>query len=278
MATITVNGVSLHYEEAGRGTPLVFSHEFAGSWESWEAQLRYFARTYRTVAYNARGYPPSDVPTEPDAYSEEQSVEDLRGLFDALDIERAFLCGLSMGGGVVLKFGLKYPERALGLVIAGAGSGSESRAEFEAGMGANLDAFDRDDMAAALKITAASPTRRQLARKDPLGWSRFAELFLRHSALGSAHTLRGVQIRRRTIYQVEDQLRTLDVPALILVGDEDAPCIGPALLMKRTLPNAGLMVFPKSGHAINLEEPDLFNRAVQDFLTAVEHGAWRPSA
>ena len=83
-----------------------------------------------------------------------------------------------------------------------------------------------------------------------------------------------MQVRRRTIYQVEDELRGLDVPVLVLVGDEDAPCIGPALLMKRTLPNAGLMIFPKSGHPINLEEPDLFNRAVLDFLTAVEQGRW----
>ena len=278
MSHSDINGVSIYYEEAGRGTPLVFSHEFAGSWESWEGQLAFFARRYRCVAYNNRGYPPSSVPEEASAYSEEQSVEDLRTLLDALGIERAFLCGLSMGGGVVLKFGLKYSERCLGLVIAGAGSGSEARAEFEAGMNASLKAFDRGDMEAALSLTGASPTRVQLRRKDPLGWERFSDQFRRHSPLGSAHTLRQVQLKRRTIYHVEEELRGLDVPALILVGDEDAPCIGPALLMKRTLPNAGLMIFPKSGHAINLEEPDLFNRAVQDFLTAVEHGVWQPSA
>ena len=214
------------------------------------------------------------MPEEIEAYSEEQSVDDLRVLLDALRIDRAFLCGLSMGGGIVLKFGLKYPQRCRGLVVAGAGSGSEARDDFEAGMRAYLDAFDRRDMERALAVTAANPTRLQLARKDPLGFARFAELFRAHSPLGSAHTLRQVQVRRRTIYQVEDELRGLDVPVLVLVGDEDAPCIGPALLMKRTLPNAGLMIFPKSGHPINLEEPDLFNRAVLDFLTAVEQGRW----
>ena len=274
MPAVQVNGVSIHYEEAGTGTPLVFSHEFAGSWESWEAQMRFFARRYRTVAYNNRGYPPSSVPEEIEAYSEEQSVEDLRALLDALGIERAFLCGLSMGGGIVLKFGLTYPQRCRGLIVAGAGSGSEARDEFEAGMRAYLEAFDRGDMERALAVTAANPTRLQLARKDPLGFARFAKLFRAHSPVGSAHTLRQVQVRRRTIYQVEDALRGLDVPVLVLVGDEDAPCIGPALLMKRTLPNAGLMIFPKSGHPINLEEPDLFNRAVLDFLTAVEQGGW----
>lgn len=276
MPATDINGVSLHYEDIGEGTPIVFSHEFAGSWESWEAQISFFARRYRTVAYSNRGYPPSSVPTDPKAYSEEQSVDDLRALLDALGIERAYFCGLSMGGGIILKFGLKYSERCLGLIIAGAGSGSENREEFEAGMNAYLAAFDRDDIEAALALTAAGATRIQLARKDPLGFARFAELFRRHSPLGSAHTLRNVQIRRRTIYQVEDELRGLNVPALVLAGDEDAPCIGPALLMKRALPNAGLMIFPKSGHPINLEEPDLFNRAVQDFITAVERGTWRP--
>jgi pimeloyl-ACP methyl ester carboxylesterase len=274
MPSVRVNGVDIYYEEAGTGPALVFSHEFAGSWESWEAQMRFFARRYRTIAYNNRGYPPSSVPEEAAAYSEEQSVEDLRALLDALGVERAFLCGLSMGGGVVLKFGLRHPQRCLGLVVAGAGSGSENRAQFEAGVEAWLEVFGRGDMKAALAVTAANPTRVRLQQKDPLGWASFSEQFLRHSPLGSAHTLREVQVKRRTIYQVEEEMRGLNVPVLILVGDEDAPCIGPALLMKRTLPNAGLMMFPKSGHAINLEEPELFNRAVQDYLTAVERGDW----
>jgi pimeloyl-ACP methyl ester carboxylesterase len=274
MPLVHVNGVNIHYEEVGSGTPLIFSHEFAGSWESWEAQMSHFARRYRVVAYNNRGYPPSDVPEDAEAYSEEQSVDDLRALLDALGIERAFLCGLSMGGGIVLKFGMAHPERCLGLVVAGAGSGSVSRAEFEAGMNALLEVFDRGDMDTALRYTATGATRVQFARKDPLGMARFSELFLQHSSAGSAHTLRQVQIKRRTILQVEDELVNLNLPVLVLVGDEDAPCIAPALLMKQRIPNCGLMIFPKSGHAINLEEPQLFNDAVQRFITDVESGAW----
>jgi len=278
MPSVDVNGVTIQYVEVGRGTPLIFSHEFAGSMESWEAQLRFFARRYRCIAYNNRGYPPSSIPEQAEAYSEEQSVDDLRALLDALQIERAFLCGLSMGGGIVLKFGLRHPARCLGLAIAGAGSGSESRDQFEQGMNAYLAEFDRGDIEGALRVTAENPTRVPLRRKDPLGWNRFADQFLRHSALGSARTLREVQIKRRTIYQVEADMRTLNAPVLVMVGDDDAPCIGPALLMKRSLPNAGLIVFPRSGHAINLEEPDLFNRTLQDFLDDVEHDAWSPDS
>lgn len=276
MPTADVNGIQIYYEEAGSGTPLIFSHEFGGSWESWDDQMRFFARRYRVIAYNHRGYPPSSVPEDPNSYSEEQNVADLGGLLDALGIARAFLCGLSMGGTCVLKFGLAAQERCLGLIVAGAGSGSADRAVFSAQTDARLAAFDSGDMDAAVAIIAEEPNRVQLRAKDPVGQARFLELLRGHSSSGSANTLRGVQLRRRSIYEVENELRRLDVPVLVLVGDEDEPCIGPALLMKRALPNCGLMVFPRSGHAINLEEPDLFNRAVLDFLTAVEQRAWRP--
>ncbi|MGH2588249.1 MAG: alpha/beta fold hydrolase, partial [Dehalococcoidia bacterium] len=263
MPSVEVNGVSIHYEEAGSGTPLVFSHEFAGSWESWEAQIGYFARRYRVIAYNNRGYPPSTVPDDPAAYSEEHLVADLRALFDVLDIERAHVVGLSMGGAVVLKFAIAHPDRCIGIVVAGAGSGADNHEEWVR-LGMETARRFEEQWATTAAGYAGGPTRVQLQRKDPRGWQRFAELFLQHSSTGSANTFRGVQLKRRTIYEVEDEMRGLNVPVLILVGDEDAPCIGPALLMKRTLPNAGLMMFPNSGHAINLEEPELFNRAVQD--------------
>jgi pimeloyl-ACP methyl ester carboxylesterase len=276
MPTVRANGVELFYEEAGGGTPLIFSHEFGGSWESWDDQMRSFARRYRCIAYNHRGFPPSAVPDDPDAYSEEANVEDLRGLMDALGIDRAFVCGLSMGGTAALKFGLAYPERCLGLVVAGAGSGSGDRSVFSAQSNVRLAAFESGDIEQAVAVIVEEQNRQQLRFKDPVGQARFLELLRQHSPRGSALTLRGVQMKRTSIYEVEDQLRGLDVPVLVLVGDEDEPCLGPALLMKRTIPNCGLMMFPRSGHCINLEEPDLFNRAVLDFITAVEAGVWRP--
>jgi pimeloyl-ACP methyl ester carboxylesterase len=278
MPAAQVNGIELYYEEAGEGTPLVFSHEFAGSLESWEPQLGCFARRYRCIAYNHRGYPPPSVPDDPAAYSEEQLVEDLRGLLDALGIARAHICGLSMGGAVALKFAIAHPDRCLGVVVAGAGGGSTNREQWQRDALHTIETFERQGTEAVAEFYTRGPARVQYLRKDPRGWQRFYELFRRHSARGSALTMRGVQLKRRTIFELEDELRGVRPPICIMVGDEDETCLEPALLMKRRIPNAGLWIFPKSGHAINLEEPGLFNAAVLEFLTAVEQGRWLPRA
>jgi pimeloyl-ACP methyl ester carboxylesterase len=121
---------------------------------------------------------------------------------------------------------------------------------------------------------ANGPTRVQFRRKDLVGWEKFHAGLAAHSALGSALIMQGVQLRRPTVFQLEEEMRKLTVPTLLMVGDEDDPCIEPMLFMKRCIPGSGLAVFPQSGHAINLEEPALFNRTVLDFLTAVEAGVW----
>ena len=275
MPSIEVNGVSIYYEEAGSGTPLVFNHEFAGSCESWEPQVRYFARRYRVITYNNRGYPPSTVPDDPAAYSEEHLVADLRALLDALDIDRAHVAGLSMGGAVALKFAIAHPDRCIGAVVAGAGSGADNHEQWVRDGLETARRFEEewDSTAGAY---AEGPARVQLRQKDPRGWRAFADQFLNHSAIGSANTFRGVQLKRRTIYDVEHELTSLQVPVLIMTGDEDEPCLRPALFMKQHIANSGLVMFPRSGHAINLEEPALFNQFVMDFLTAVEQGRWAP--
>jgi len=274
MLEARVNGLTLVYDEAGTGTPLVFVHEYAGSRESWEPQMRFFARRYRCLAYNQRGYPPSTVPDDPAAYSEEHLVEDLRGLLDALGIERAHLCGLSMGGAVVIKFALAYPERCLGIVSAGTGSGSTHRDVWEREIAATVRRYQEEGLEAVAEIYTRGPSRLPFLRKDPLGWQRFHDLFLTHSAKGMAYTMQGVQLRRRTIFDIADDLPRIQAPVLIVVGDEDEACIEPSLLLKRRIPRAGLVVLPNTGHTINLEEPALFNRFVLDFLTAVEQGVW----
>jgi len=278
MASVRVNGVEIFYREAGRGDPLVLSHEFAGSWESWREQVRFFSRRYRVIVYNDRGYPPSSVPTDPALYSEETSVEDLSQLLDALDIQRAHIGGLSMGGAITLKFGIAHPDRCRSLVIAGAGSGTTHHEQFVQDTTRTAAVFEAQGTEAVAQFYTRGPARLQLLTKDPAGWQEFYDLFLMHSAQGSALTLRGVQAQRKGIDAVEAEMRGLEVPALILVGDEDELCLEPALFMKRTLPNAGLAILPKSGHAINLEEPALFNQHVLDFLTRVEQNAWTARA
>lgn len=276
MPLASVDGVKLYYEEVGQGLPLVFVHEFAGDHRSWRPQVGFFARRYRTIAYNARGYPPSDVPEDPTAYSQDRAVDDIRGLLDALGIGKAHVCGLSMGGYATLHFGLRYPERALSLVVAGAGYGSVpgDREKFRQDVELTAKRFETEGMAKAAEIYAKGPTRVQFMDKDPPGWQAFSQQLAGGSARGHALTLRGVQMTRPSIFDMGDRLATCEVPTLIVTGDEDDPCLEPGIFMKRKMPYAGLVVLPKSGHAINLEEPELFNRAVLDFLTAVDAGRW----
>jgi pimeloyl-ACP methyl ester carboxylesterase len=274
MPTALVNGVSLHYEVTGAGFPLVWSHEFAGACESWEAQVRFFSRRYQVITYNARGYPPSGVPADPEAYSQERSVEDLHGLLGHLGIQHAHIGGLSMGGNVALNFGLAHPQMARSLVVAATGSGTTDRARFQREGEEVARRLESEGMEAMAQVYASGPTRVQFRRKDPRGWEEFTRALAGHSATGMANTFRGVILRRPTIFALGDRLRALEVPTLIMTGDEDEPCIEPAVFMKRHIPRSGLVVFPQSGHTINLEEPDLFNRTVLDFLTAVEAGRW----
>jgi pimeloyl-ACP methyl ester carboxylesterase len=276
MPTASVNGINLYYETTGSGYPLIFCHEFAGDYRSWEPQVRYFSRRYQVITYNARGYPPSDVPADVSAYSQRQAVEDLAGLMRVLELDQAHLVGLSMGGYAVLHFGLIYPAMARSLVVGGCGYGSASgdREKFHQDVEQTARRIERDGMPTMAAFYSRGPTRVQFEDKDPRGWQEFAQQLTEHSAVGSALTFRGVQAQRPSVFELEPPMRQLQVPTLIMTGDEDEPCLEPALFMKRCIATAGLVVLPKSGHTINLEEPDAFNRAVGDFLTAVEANQW----
>ncbi|HEY7268682.1 MAG TPA: alpha/beta hydrolase, partial [Dehalococcoidia bacterium] len=221
MPSVLVNGVEIAYEDAGSGFPLVWCHEFAGSMESWEPQVHFFARRYRVITYNARGYPPSEVPADAAAYSQDIAVEDLYGLLKNLGIEQAYVGGLSMGGSTTLHFGIRHPEIAKALVIAAAGSGSTNPEQFREGCHGLARRLDAEGTA-GLRDYAMGPSRVQLKRKDPLGYQQFADLLMSHSAQGSAHTMRGVQAGRPPIFVWEEQMKALQVPSLILVGDEDS--------------------------------------------------------
>ena len=269
------DGVRLFYEATGTGTPVLFIHEFAGDHRSWELQMREFGRRYRCIAYSARGYPPSEVPNRPDAYSQEQAVIDAVAVLDHLHIEKAHVVGLSMGGFCTLHLGLAHPQRALSLVVAGCGYGSqpERQQSFRAESEANARAFETDFTAASAAY-ALGPARIQFQNKDPRGFAEFATRLAEHSPLGSALTLRGVQMRRPSLYDLRDRLAKMSLPVLVLSGDEDEGSLDASLMLKRTIPSAGLVVLPRTGHTCNLEEPALFNRLVQEFLTTVEAGGW----
>src|ERR1700756_3385472 len=273
----TDDRVKLYYEESGSGIPIVFVHEFAGDYRSWEPQVRYFSRGYRCITYNARGYPPSDVPADGALYSQERARDDIRAVLDALKIDKAHIVGLSMGGFAALHFGFTYPDRARSLVIAGCGYGAapDKRAQFAAEAEAAAKQFEQAGMAKAAEGYALGPTRVQFQNKDPRGWQEFADQLAAHSTEGSARTMRGVQARRPSLFDLVEQMKSITVPTLIMTGDEDWPCLEPGFLMKRTIPTAALFVMPNAGHTINLEDPIAFNQHIADFFHTVDAGAWR---
>jgi len=272
----TDDGVKLHYEEAGTGSTVVFVHEFAGDLRSWDPQLSHFSRRYRSIAYNARGYPPSDVPESMERYSQERARDDVLAVMDALKIQRAYVVGLSMGGFATLHFGIKYSARALGLVVSGCGYGAvpSQREEFQRSSRANAKAMLEEGMAKFAATYGHNASRLQLRTKDPRGFDRYIRYLTEHSALGSANTMLGYQARRPSLYDLKTEMAGITAPTLVVAGDEDDATLEPGLLMKRTIPRAGLVVLPRSGHALNLEDPALFNRIVEEFFHQVETGRW----
>ena len=274
---ITPDDTELYYEDTGAGAAIVFVHEFAGDYRSWEPQVRHFARRYRCITFNARGYLPSQVPPEIARYSQEHARDDILAVLDALALDQAHIVGLSMGAFATLHFGMTYPARARSLVVAGCGYGAhpEAYADFQAHARANAELIRTQGVAQFAAGYGHGPGRTQLKAKDPRGFAEFMRIFSDHSDLGSANTMAGYQARRPSLYRLTETLAAMTTPTLIVAGDEDDPTLDPGLMLKRTIPSAGLAVLPKSGHVLNLEEPALFNYLLEDFFHQVECGRWQ---
>lgn len=270
------DGTKLYYEETGSGLPVVFVHEYAGDYRSWETQVRFLSRNYRCIAMNARGYPPSDVPKDDASYSQDTAREDVIAVIDAAGGGRAHVVGLSMGAYTTLHVGLVHPGRCLSLTVAGCGWGSnpETRAENVKLAEGIAKMFREEGIESAGAKYADFAMRQQFKHKDPRGWSEFEGWLKEHSAEGHANTMLGLQLTRPTLWDLKDRLTQLRVPTLVIVGDEDEACLDGSVLLKRTIPTAGLLVMPRAGHTINSEEPAAFNVALADFFMAVEHRRW----
>ena len=277
------DGTQLYYEETGKGKPLLFVHEFSGDYRSWEPQMRHFARRYRCIAYSARGYSPSDVPDSPDRYSQERVRDDIVAVLDALGIARAHVVGCSMGAFAALHFGMAYctsaeKSRALSLTLVGCGSGAHpaEHEQFKNESVLRAGTIRRDGMAHLAATYGHGPTRVQYLQKDPRGFAEYVAQLAEHSATGSANTMQGYQGRRPSLYHLTQPMAAIDVPLLVVCGDEDESCLEPSILIKRTVSKAGLAIVPKTGHAVNLEEPVVFNQLLDNFLHQVGEGRWGP--
>lgn len=268
------DGTKLYYEETGEGTPILFIHEFAGDHRAWEPQLAYFGRRHRCIVYSARGYPPSDIPETEDRYSQDIARDDALAVLDHLGIGKAHIVGLSMGGFATLHFGMQYPDRSLSLTICGCGYGAEpsTREEFRALSLGVADNFEKRGARDYAEEYGSSHGRHTFKAKDPRGWRAFVDRLAEHSDTGSALTQRGVQASRPGLWDLEDRIRAVSVPAMVVTGDEDERCLAPGIFMKECLPKGRLFVMPNTSHVLNLEEPALFNAVLEGFIADVESG------
>jgi pimeloyl-ACP methyl ester carboxylesterase len=274
----TSDGVSLYYEETGSGAPLIFLHEFGGHYLSWEPQVRYFSRRYRCITYAARGWPPSDVPSDVAKYSQARAADDCADLMKALGIDKAHLCGLSMGATAGLEFAIRHPGKATALVIAAGGGGGSTDPEAKKRFKEECEAFarriEKEGMPAMAEFYCTSSARNTYRYKDPRGWAEFKQQFADGSATGHAMTMRGVQGSRVPFFERTEELKKIAEPMLVVIGDEDDSTHNLAVHLKQHVARSGVLELPKCGHTMNLEEPAAFNTAVQDFLHAVENDRW----
>jgi pimeloyl-ACP methyl ester carboxylesterase len=274
----TPDGTSLYYEAAGTGTAVVFVHEFAGDYRTWEPQMRAFSRSHRCVTYSQRGYPPSDVPSDPARYGQDIARGDVIALMDMLDIKKAHVVGHSMGGYTALHVGLRHPERCISVTAAGCGWGSlPDPAAREAMRKVAMDTakmFTEKGMAEGAAIYGDGQMRQAHKHKDPRGYAEFMRMLSEHSAQGHALTMAMLQAKRPTLWDLEADLKKFAVPLLIISGDEDEPCLDGSVFLRRTAPTAGLLVMPRSGHNVNTEEPAAFNAALAELFAAAEAGRW----
>ena len=283
MPMITTNdGVKLYYEDTSTGDPILFLHEFGGHYLSWEPQVRHFSRRYRCITYAARGWPPSDVPESVEAYSQERAADDAADVLRALGIPKAHIVGLSMGATAAIEFGIRHPQMALSLApAAGGGGGStdpSAKRRFQEECATFAERIEREGMSAMAELYCNGVARRQYLEKDPRGWAEFKSQFADGSPTGHSRTMIGVQSRRVPFFERKSELAAIPVPMLVIAGDEDDSTLDLALFLKRTVPRCGLLMLPKTGHTINLEEPAAFNAALEQFIHAVERGRWGVSA
>ncbi len=272
------DGTRLYYEETGAGSAVVFVHEFAGDYRTWEPQMRHFARSHRCVTFSQRGYPPSDVPEDRARYGQDTARDDVVAVLDGLNIDRAHIVGHSMGGYTALHLAIRAPQRCISVVAAGVGWGSlpdpQRAKQMKAFAAETAKMFADEDIATSAAKYADAPMRQAQKNKDPRGWAEFARMLGEHSALGHANTMFGVQLQRPTLWELETDLKRFAPPLLVIVGDEDEPCLEGSLFLKRVAPTAALMVVPRTGHNVTSEEPAAFNAALAELFSAAESGRW----
>lgn len=253
MAKTRLGGIEIDYEDGGHGPAVLLSHGYSATGRMWAPQRPALEPRYRVITWDMRGHGQSDDPDNPARYSEALAVEDMRGLLRHLDIERAVVGGLSLGGYLSLAFYRAHPEIVQALVICDSGPGYRNPAARESW---NQRARERARDLETRGFDALPTSNREM--REAMGRHR--------SPRGLAHAARGMLAQRDSA--VIDSLPDVRVPTLIIVGDRDGSFIAPSEYMAKKIPGARLEVIKDAGHASNLDQPEAFNRVLLDFLAS----------
>lgn len=254
MAEALLNGINIHYTVSGSGPAVLLTHGYAATGDMWEPQRGALGDAgYRLITWDMRGHGQTDSPPDPSQYSEALTIADMLGLLHLLEVDRAVVGGLSLGGYMSLAFYLAHPERVRALVLCDTGPGyrnPEARAGWNRAAEKRARDFEERDLAALGSGTEVRATAKR-----------------HRSAQGLAHSARGMLAQFDS--HVIDSLPEIRVPTLVLVGERDEPFRGASDYMASKIPGAGLEVIEGAGHAANLERPRAFNRALLAFLESL---------
>jgi 3-oxoadipate enol-lactonase len=267
MPTVKINDVNIYYESHGSGLPLVFAYGLGGNTGMWAGQIEAFAQYYRFIIWDPRGHGKSDSPPQPERYGQAISAQDLQGLLDHLDIEKAYIGGLSMGGGIATRFALKHPERVAALLIidSASASGLPMSDAMRVMRQKTIELAETKGMAAvAVFAIDANPNLRTQAEASPEARQGLRRMFLDLNPTGYANTIRALIAGTFP----SEQLSTLTMPTLVLVGEDD-PALKAARLIHEKIAGSQLVILPNAGHLSNLDRPQAFNNSVLTFLRSV---------
>ena len=260
----TSDNVQLYFEEAGEGTPILFIHEFAADYASWEPQMRYFSRSHRCITYSARGYIPSHIP-EAEAYSYKHFRDDAIAMLDHLKIPAAHLVGLSMGASIIQDFYAQHSGRVASMVLADTRPGFE--APFDPAAREEFLRLRLTPLRAGKEPADIAPSVARSLMGASAGEDVYARLVESMQALHKASYMKTIE--GRVTWQPTFVPSKVTVPTLVVVGADDR--LTPPAMAKSiadAIPGAHLAVIPAAGHLSNIEQPKVFNEIVLGFLAA----------
>jgi pimeloyl-ACP methyl ester carboxylesterase len=254
MPMLDRDGVKIHYEVAGDGPALILTHGYSSTAQMWAGQIAPLAAHFKVITWDMRGHGASDYPLDQSAYSEEATVADMAALLDAVGAKDAIVGGLSLGGYMSLAFNATHPERTRALLIIDTGPGYKND---QARDGWNANAIKRAERFEA-------PISEGGGLPDPAKLGAEVRLARHRDATGLARAARGMLIQKNA--RVIESLPTVAVPAVVIVGAEDAPFLAASDYMAAKIPGARKVVIEGAGHSANIDQPEAFNAALLDFL------------